>query len=144
MSIQIKFINEENKDKYAEKVLTWLRTDFFERDNEPKKHFWHNRRAIKEAFNHSDAMVVLNDRKEIIAYMIWTFCGGGRAEIDIVEVRKEYRQQGIFKKCYLLLLTGFPMSRYCLRFRFRKQSVFFVIWVGKAHTVLINKSDILK
>jgi len=48
-------------------------------------------------------MVALNRQKEVVGYMIWAIIGI-RAEIDIVEVKADYRRQGICKK----MLTSFP------------------------------------
>lgn len=106
MRHQIQFVNESNKEEFNDKVLTWLREDYRERVN-PSNHFWHNRNIISDAFDECRAMVVLNDA-EIIAYMIWRAEEDLRLEIDIVEVKKSYRRQGIFKAMLSALQEHFP------------------------------------
>ena len=96
MQTTIKFITEENKDKYREMVLNWLKSDY-DKLGKPNDHFWHNKNAIIWAFNSRKAMVVLNNQKEVVGYMIWSIIGI-RAEVDIIEVRKDCRRQGIFRQ----------------------------------------------
>lgn len=60
--------------------------------------FWHNRETISRAFNNYQAMVFLNEQQEAIGPMIWDDITDCRANIIIVEVKEDYRRQGIFKK----------------------------------------------
>lgn len=93
----VKVINKENTLKYRKAVLTWLKSDF-DKQGKPKNHFWHNSSTVEDAFDRGDAMVALNDKKEFVGYMIWTLHNeGSRGEIDIVQVKADYRRQGIFK-----------------------------------------------
>jgi len=97
MPIQISFVSEQDKDEYKQGVLNWLSSDFLKQGS-PRNHFWHNAEIISEAFNRCEAMVALNDKKEIVGYMIWSIRESSRAEIEIVEVKEAYRQRGIFKE----------------------------------------------
>lgn len=93
---EIIFIAENNKKQYKKALLSWLKSDFI-KQGFPQNHFWHNQEIIGNAFDSCHAMVVINKQKKIIGYMIWTSYEGG-AEIDIIEVKKEYRKKGIAKK----------------------------------------------
>ena len=95
--ITIEFVDERNNASFKEKVLNWLRADF-EKRRRPNNHFWHNRDAIARAFDSSQALVALTNRGECVGYMIWDIYAEIGAEIDIIEVKETYRQQGIFKK----------------------------------------------
>jgi hypothetical protein len=118
MSVQIVFINNENKVKYSKEVLTYLESDFHKRVA-PSRHFWYNKDTIADAFENCTAMIVLNDSKQVIGYMIWHI-HESRAEIVIVEVRENYRRQGICRKmleefcnkfCDIYLLTASPIPQ---------------------------------
>ena len=103
--LQTIFINEVNKLQYKKTLLDWLQSDFKNR-GEPTPHFWNNRDMIARAFDDGDAMIVLNNQKEVIGYMIWSFYDGG-LEIDIVEVREDHRGQGIFTEMLSALSNKF-------------------------------------
>jgi hypothetical protein len=92
----IKFIDEKNKLGYKKQVLKWLESDYYEL-GQPKNHFWHSQRTIAKSFDDYTAMVALNNQKEVVGYMVWLIIGI-RAEIDIVEVKKDYRRRGICKR----------------------------------------------
>ncbi len=95
--ITIEFVDERNNASFKEKVLGWLRYDF-EKRRHPNNHFWHNRDTIAKAFDASQALIALTNQGECVGYMIWGIYAEIGAEIDIVEVKEAYRQQGIFKK----------------------------------------------
>lgn len=103
---EIVFITQNNKDQYVEETLNWLKSDF-QKKGEPKWHFWHNRDVISTAFSRCDAMVVLNDQKCAIGYMVW-HRDSVSAGISIVEVKKEYRRQGICKQMLSAFSDEFP------------------------------------
>ncbi|CAL6098582.1 Conserved_hypothetical protein [Hexamita inflata] len=42
-------------------------------------------------------MITVNNKDEIVGYMIWDVCGYACLEIDIAEVKEEYRNRGILK-----------------------------------------------
>lgn len=96
MTFETLFINADNNNKYIGGVISWLNDDFISL-GQPKNHFWHNINVIMEAFDRGDAMVAVNDQRKVVGYMIWKLYDGG-AEIDIVEVKKEFRKQGILNK----------------------------------------------
>ena len=100
------FVNEENKEKLMKKTIIYLEEDFMERGS-PKNHFWYNSESIKSGFD--KAMVGLNDREEIVSYMIWEMfdqeCG---IMIEFVEVVEKYKRKGIFKKMIESLHDRFP------------------------------------
>ena len=105
---QIIFINEDNKSKYLQAVLTWLETDF-DAKQQPSRHFWHNRERITQVFDDFHAMVVINAQEEVLGYMIWGInMDAVQIEIDIVEVREDQRRQGIFKNMLAELVNKYP------------------------------------
>ncbi len=87
------FINAENVSQYNQAVFVWLKEDFKD-CGEPSSHFWHNKAAISSSFDEGNAMVVVDNKDNVIGYMIWRRYDGG-AEIDIIEVKEDYRRQGI-------------------------------------------------
>lgn len=106
LTTTIKLINKNNNSKYKAEVLTWLKTDY-NTLKKPGRHFWHNKDTITKAFDKCDSIVALNNEKKVIGYMIW-YMIGIRAEIDIIEVKKEYRRQGICRKLLLTFIEKFP------------------------------------
>ena len=107
-NILVKFVNDGNTEKYKGIVLSWLESDYNLR-NKPKNHFWHNSNTISEAFDRANGLVLINKSKDFIGYMIWTFYGGTTGvEIDIVEVKEEYRNQGALKLALEKLCLEFP------------------------------------
>jgi hypothetical protein len=96
MPITIQCVNEQTKERYKEAVLEWLREDYYNQGC-PSQHFLCNSSVIINAFKQGNAMVAL-DRNEVIGFMIWSHHGSLSAEIDIVEVDKQYQRRGIFKK----------------------------------------------
>lgn len=117
--IAIVFINESNKSKYKETVLAWLKSDYeytvlaslksdYHKKEKPEKHFWHNRESIGDAFDSCNAMITLNKQGGFVSFMTWKFYANSiGAEIDIVEVKEEYRKQGIFKKMLMAFTENF-------------------------------------
>ncbi len=105
--INLVFTNDENKDQYLKAVLGWLQADY-EQLGEPVGHFWHNRSIIANVFEECKAMVALNSEQEVIGYMIWSNYNPISIEIDIVEVKENYRRQGIMKKMLNSFLERFP------------------------------------
>lgn len=104
----IKFISKDNKDKHKKIVLGWLEHDF-NLQGEPKFHFWHNHATIAEAFENGCAMVALDDQEKFIGYMVWTCQNNSTiCEIDIVEVKKHSRNQGVFKAMIAALQEKYP------------------------------------
>ncbi len=98
MSIKFIFANDQNKAECIEKVLTYLDEDF-EKKNHPQSHFWHSKDTIKECFDNCDGMLALNEKEEIVGYMVWNrYSTSAITSVTAVEVKEEYRQQGIFKK----------------------------------------------
>lgn len=96
--ISFVFVDELNKSKYKKTVLAWLESDYHKKEN-PEGHFWHNRGLIEESFDDCTAMIALNEQGIFVSYMIWEFFDNDiGAEIHIIEVKKEYQKQGIFKK----------------------------------------------
>ena len=91
------FITDENKNKYKNQYLTWLESDF-NKKGPSGFHFWYNASIIATSFDECRAMVVLNNRNNIIGYMTWNLLSDALAVIDIVEVKKNYRRKGIFKE----------------------------------------------
>ena len=103
--VNIQFTNEKNKDEYAAIVLGWLESDF-ERRQKPRGHFWNNAQQIQGAFTKCEGLVALSDQGELMGFMTWSYAlDKPNAVIDMVEVKEEYRRQGIFKK----MLTSFCM-----------------------------------
>lgn len=94
--IIIEFLNEKNKTQHKKTVLTWLEAHFKEQVS-PDKHFWHNKSIIEDACDGCNAMIALNSQKEFAGYMIWERYNL-RAEINIVEVKEEYRRQGVLRQ----------------------------------------------
>ncbi len=103
MQNRIIFINEENNSEYAPKVVAWIETNNKQHDCS-EVGFLSNSEVIVNAFKRCEAMVVLNNQDNIIAYMLWN-ASNGRLHIDIVEVSKNFRRKGIFKGM-LTALTG--------------------------------------
>ncbi|OGT21446.1 MAG: hypothetical protein A3C55_06310 [Gammaproteobacteria bacterium RIFCSPHIGHO2_02_FULL_42_13] len=97
MPFQSIFIDEENKQRYSRKVLSWLKSDFERREDPASSHFWHNERIIAQAFEGCNALVVIDTHKRLVGYMIWAR-DEVSAEIEIVEVIEKFRRQGVFKK----------------------------------------------
>lgn len=95
--ITIRFAEETNKTQYSAAVFSWLQNDFNSQKT-PGRHFFHNIDMIKEAFAECRAMVSINEEDEVIGFMIWQIFANSRAEIDIVEIKKPYRRQGIFNR----------------------------------------------
>lgn len=95
MPIQNIFINELNKANYKKAALEYIYVDFKKRGN-PAQHFWYDKVMIGKAFDDCTAMVATNDKKEIVGYMVWSRYDGG-LELDIAEVRGDYRRQGVLK-----------------------------------------------
>lgn len=95
MKAEFVFIDDQNKAQLMIKLGTWLAEDFIKR-GEPGNHFFHNINLIEAAFKRCDAMLALNEADEIVAYMTWGKYDSG-AEIVIVEVREDCRQQGLFR-----------------------------------------------
>ncbi len=95
------YLSDRNKLQHKKKLLDYIQTDF-ENRGKPAHHFWHNIEIIASACDENSAMIVLNNKEEIIGYMIWSMYDGG-AEIIIVEVREDCRRQGLFKQ----MLSGF-------------------------------------
>ncbi|CAL6107748.1 Conserved_hypothetical protein [Hexamita inflata] len=89
------FINDQNLVKYQSNVMQYLDFDY-NNQNQPNNHFLNNKDTICEAFNCNTAMVVVNNKDELVGYMIWRICGQC-LEIDIAEVKVEYRSRGILK-----------------------------------------------
>jgi len=111
MSNRFIFIDEENKEQYKEMLFAYLRSDF-NRRKKPKNHFWCNRSTIKEAFDKGEAMVTLNEGGELIGYMIWSLSDDHfHAELSIVEVKENYRGQGIFKNMLTQFIEKFTETR---------------------------------
>ncbi len=102
---RIKFIDEENNSEYTAKVLAWIEANNKVNDC-AEISFWSNRKIIVSAFKRCEAMVVVNNQDEVIAYMIWS-ASDGRLHIDIVEVSKEFRRKGIFKAMITALTEKF-------------------------------------
>ena len=95
--IIIKFSDEKSSDEYADIVLKFLQLDF-ESKGRPSGHFYHNRQIIENSFRENTALIAV-DGENFIGYMIWSYeIGGPKATIDIVEVKREYRQQGVFRR----------------------------------------------
>ena len=104
--VNIQFTNENNQNEYEAIVLGWLESDF-KRRKKPKGHFWNNVQNIREAFKKGAVLIALSDQEELMGFMTWSYDQGEpNAVIDIVEVKKKYRRQGIFKK----MLTNFCMQ----------------------------------
>lgn len=113
---QVIKITESNHELYKQAVLAWLEEDFTNKTlsveqmelvsrsdtydlvtGAPKNHFWHNREIISESFERLAAMVVLNTRQEVIAYMIW-IVNDLYLEIAIIEVKATYHEKGVAKQ----------------------------------------------
>lgn len=90
------FITEANYQHFENKVLSWLKNDFFQRGN-PSHHFWHNAQMISDYFAAHRAMVVTNDKNELVAYMVWS-TDDKVAEVQIIEVVPAHRRKGIFRE----------------------------------------------
>ncbi|CAL5998509.1 Conserved_hypothetical protein [Hexamita inflata] len=99
------FINKQNLVKYLSNVMLYLDLDY-NNQNKPNNHFQNNKDTICEAFNCNTAMVVVNNKDELVGYMIWRICGQ-RLEIDIAEVKEEYRGRGIFKNMIQAILDNY-------------------------------------
>lgn len=95
MKFKVESINSENRQLYKEVVLSWLADDYIQKDG-PAEHSYNHSDLIKKAFSNNNAMVALNHDDTILGYMIWNTCEAN-AEIELVEVKEEYRRQGIFK-----------------------------------------------
>ena len=105
---RIEFATAVNSKIFKQQVLKWLETDFNKRPD-VNNHFWHNKNTIARAFVEHCALVALNHQEECIAYMTWSFYGNKiGAEIEIVEVKEEYRKQGILKKMLESFCQKFP------------------------------------
>lgn len=97
-NITIRFAEENNKVQYLNAVSIWLNNDYHSQ-KQPRRHFFHNLNMIEEAFAEQRAMVSVNEKDEVIGFMIWHIsANSSRAEIDIVEIKNPYRRQGIFNK----------------------------------------------
>lgn len=97
MTLHYYFVIESNQEDLSKKLLTWLYADFIAQGSSIE-HFWHNSDLILGAFQQSRAMLVLDEMEQVVGYMTWTFYNEIRAEIDIVEVEKSHRKQGVFRK----------------------------------------------
>ena len=106
--ITITYINKDNKQHYKQTVLRWLKADFEAQEN-PQQHFWNNRKIIASAFDKCNALVTLdeNNQNKFVSYMIWSNYKDV-IEVDIIEVRKKYRRQGIFRKMLSIFSEKFP------------------------------------
>ena len=86
--LKFQFLEPENKQSYFDSVLSDLKKDF-KKNKQPQNHFWHNRSTISDAFDNCQAMVACDGKNKVVGWMIWSL-------YDIVEVKKEHRQKGIF------------------------------------------------
>lgn len=105
--IIVEFAREENKNSLSKMVLDWLKSDFIKK-GKSGIHFWHNNDIIAQAFNDCEALVALNSQKEIVGYMVWNIYDEMAAEINIVEVKEQYRRRGVFKIMLEELSKNFP------------------------------------
>ncbi|CAL6062797.1 Conserved_hypothetical protein [Hexamita inflata] len=108
------FINQQNCKRYFEGVLTYLESDYYtklkirieQKQFQKISHFWFNRTIINDAFIGGSAIVSVNDKNEIVGYMTWEVCDQ-RLEIDVAEVKEEYRGRGILKNMIQALLVKY-------------------------------------
>lgn len=141
--IKIQFANEENQDKYETIVLGWLESDF-ERRQKPTGHFWHNAQDIREAFTKCSVLVSFSDQGELIGFMAYNYClGDPSAGINIVEVKEEYRRQGVFKKMIGDFCLHFPEVCILMASPIKKSEKIFIA-SGWEKTSLVGYMKIVK
>ncbi len=74
-----------------EKIKEWL----IEEEQESNEGFYCNWNIIEKAFN-NDELITLNLKEKTVGFLVWSK-GEIYAEIDIMEIKPDYRKQGIGK-----------------------------------------------
>ena len=98
-------------DELIQKFDVWAEQHaHYTSDGKPRRHFWHNAEIIANSFKQCNAMVALDEKGDVAAYLIWTSYRL-RVEIDAVEVFSAYRQQGLAQRMFAALGAYLPTVR---------------------------------
>lgn len=105
-NIEIFFADDSCKSDFSKVTLSYLEEDFNSYEIKPNSHFFYNSSRIEEFFL-SNRGLIARYSNEFAGFLTWDKYELG-LEIDIVEVNKNYREKGIFKKMVKSLIKRFP------------------------------------
>ena len=104
-NIEIFFADDASKSDFSKITLNYLEKDFASQDN-LIPHFFCNKEMIEASFLSNKGLIATYSNK-FAGFLIWDKYELG-LEIDIVEVNKDYRKKGIFKRMVNSLIERFP------------------------------------